>query len=114
MLSQILVEWTGFFRGNLLYIVIILVIRILRHSLIRHHLLIEVKFNASNIGSTDSTLKVEALLPSSKYVYAFIVCEHIFVFVHMRWLNWGQVSYNMSTVVSRVNSWRVEPVVISG
>lgn len=113
LILQVLVEWASLIGRYLLNVVFILVVRILRHCLIRQHFLIKVQLDASNVGSTDSTFKVEALAPPSEDVHTLIILEDILVFVHMGWLDWGKISDDVSTVVTRVNGWRVESMVVS-
>jgi len=75
-------------------------------------LLIEIKFDTTNICCANSAFEVETLVPTTVNINALIIFEHIFVNVYVTWLYWTQISYNVSTVITRVHCWRMETMIV--
>jgi hypothetical protein len=110
---KIFEKWPTFLLVESLYIVLVFEVRVSWESLVCKNIRIKIKFDASNISSSDSTLKVESLLPSSKNVNSFVVLQNVFVIVDMRGLNWTQIANNVSSIVCWMDARRMESMIIS-
>lgn len=91
-------------------------IRIPGHNLISAYIGVEIKLNRSNVKCADIWQKEKQTLraePVAKDVNSFIVFKHISVILDVSGLHWREVSRNVSSEASCVNSRRVETVIIT-
>jgi len=77
------------------------------------HFLVEVEFDAADVGGANSGFEVETLSPSAENVNSLVVFEDIFVNVNVCRFYGAQVANDVASVIAGVDGGRVEAVVVS-
>ena len=86
-----------------------------RHGTVRDNIGVKIEENASDVQSSNerSEEEVTGRLPRAKDVDTLVVLEDVAMLVHVAGLDRLKVPGDMAPVVTLVDSWRVEPVVIT-
>ena len=86
-----------------------------RHGTVRDNIGVKVEENASDVQSSNEGCEEEVTvsLPRAKDVDTLVVLEDVAMLVHVAGLDRLKVPGNVAPVVTLVDSWGVEPVVIT-